>query len=260
MLGLTSFLDDSVSQGESPITTIGGPAMSRISFKALAREWWPLLKKYRISPPLHMTDFVRPHGKYVTLYAEMKQSFFRDVVKIINRHKLYSISISIPQAQFGELMPEVSKEIISPYALAFCCAVLMNQGIGKNTEHMTRLAYLIDKGCAHRDHLENIHTLVQNLEKERGEFRYTGAIAFDQDNNIPGLQAADVVAWSARRREVYGQLTDEFAPLEEVLLADHKPPHAHVPIPRDGIAMWAKPITNWLTAKGRVPTLSEFIR
>jgi hypothetical protein len=263
LLGLTSFLDDSISRDRAAlaITTIGGPAMSRISFKALGREWLPMLHEYRIRAPLHMQDFVRPNGRHIGMPFVMKLSLFRDVVAIINRHKLYSFSISIPQEHFDELIPEyASKDILSPYALAFCCAVLMNQGIGQRKDHQSRVAYLIDKGCAHPDHLQNVHSLIQDLEKQRDGFRYTGAIAFDRDDNHPALQAADVIAWAARRREVYGALTDEYAPLGDVLLpAPHKPPHGHVPVPKEGIEMWASRIRNWLQYKGRLPDLNEFV-
>jgi hypothetical protein len=108
LLRLTSFLDDSISSARDrlAITTIGGPVMSRISFKALGREWIPMLREYRGPPPLHMQDFVRPNGRHIGMPIEMKLSLFRDVVAIINRHKLYSFSISIPQDDFGELIPE----------------------------------------------------------------------------------------------------------------------------------------------------------
>jgi hypothetical protein len=105
-----------------------------------------------------------------------------------------------------------------------------------------------------------VHTLIQDIEKKHDAFHYTGGIDFDQDDKHPGLQAADVIAWSARRREVYGNLADEYAPLGGVLQpAPHKPPHGHVPVPKEGIEMWARPIKNWLRLNGRAPDLREFV-
>jgi hypothetical protein len=42
-------------------------------------------------------------------------------------------------------------------------------------------------------------------------------MGFDTDDRVPALQAADVLAWSARRRQVDGTLAGEFAPLQDAL-------------------------------------------
>ena len=45
---------------------------------------------------------------------------------------------------------------------------------------------------------------------------YTGALNIETDDNVPGLQAADVIAGSARLNE-NKRLVEEFAPLKQLI-------------------------------------------
>jgi hypothetical protein len=103
VLGLRCHLDDSGSDDDSPLVTCGGPVMSRIQFKAFSERWakmyarWNKFPGHVLEPPLHMSDFVNM-GKYAGLLPEFKRALFRDVSRLINEHKLYSISIAVLQA------------------------------------------------------------------------------------------------------------------------------------------------------------------
>jgi hypothetical protein len=120
MTFLTSYYDDSGSEPLAPITAIGGPVMSRERFKSFDQKWRALLDHYQIFGPLHMADFVRPQGRHIGMYPEMKVSLFSKVSELINHHKLFSISISVPQADFRDRIPkEACKELIGPYSFSF---------------------------------------------------------------------------------------------------------------------------------------------
>jgi hypothetical protein len=216
-----------------------------------------------------MTDFVRPHGKHCGLAYEMKQALFTDAVATINKHKLYSLSIGVPNEKFRSLLSEdVRRELMGPYAFAFFSMVLSNQlfskKITKDIGHLEAIAYLVDHGCAFPEQLVAAHKKVQEREGSRGE-HYTAAMAFDTDDRVPQLQAADVIAWSARRDKAH-KLTDEFAPLQDVLrerIQTHDGRdtfHKHVPLSREDVNMWALRINNWLALTGEVPTFDDFLR
>lgn len=268
-MALTSYYDDSGSDDSSPITAIGGPVMSREDFLSFDNKWSALLHRHRIPPPLHMTDFVRPHGKHIGLHKEMKLDLFAEAVGIINDHKLFSVSVGIPQLDFKLTLPkDARKQLLSPYTLAFFCAVMTNQGVCKrsNRLELETISYLVDDGSSCKDQLKDAHTWIMESEKAKGQSRHTGSMAFDTDDRVSALQAADVIAWSARRREIDGQLKDEFEPLAAVL-AQERPvsskrcgPHAHISIPLEGIEAWAKPIINWICRTGKIPSFVDFLR
>jgi hypothetical protein len=251
-----SCLDDSISENS---VTIGGPVFSRIQLNAFSKRWSKLLHRYRIPEPLHMVDFVRPHGKHIGVHREMKESLFRDASALINGHKLYSLSISIPQQEFRSFLPEeISKAIAGPYAFAFFTAVLFNQGMAEKKQFGERIAYLVDRGSAHPEQLIAAHATIQRVEQQSHRRRRTADLDFDTDDRAQALQAADLVVWSARRKES-GNLGDEFTPLNQVLSED-KPPHCHVPIPLEGIMMLAEPIYHWIARHGSLPALSDIVK
>lgn len=258
MIGLKHYLDDSGTDGLSPIVVIGGPVMQRLHFKEFAKRWRRLLDSYKIFGSLHMQDFVRPYGRHIGINPEMKLGLFRSVVRLINEHKLYSLSVDIPQAEFkSQLSEEVQKNLMGPYALAFFSVILANQHLASTRHHEGKTAYLVDTGSSHQDQLVFAHHAILELEKGRPEKRFTGVLGFDSDENVAALQAADVIAWAARRREL-GKLCDEFAPLRGVL-SKNKPSHAHISIPADGIRMWSDPINNWIMRKGTIPSFGDFL-
>jgi hypothetical protein len=260
VLGLKAYFDDSGSDHRSSVAAIGGPVMSRILFREFGKEWPTMLGAYRIPEPLHMVDFVRPYGKHIGMGHEMKLALFHDVAKIINRHKVYSLSVTISQDDFLDLLgSEVRRNVIGPYAMAFLYAVVMIRGVWQANKRRFSTGYLIDDGSAHKDQLLAAHSEVMRRERETRSFRYTAAMAFDTDDRVPALQAADVIAWSARRRETTGTLSGEFEPLNELFSKDH-PPHAHLRIPRDEIESFAAPINDWISRNGSLPSLAEIVR
>jgi hypothetical protein len=265
---LRAYYDDSISGTDdvSPITAIGGPVMSHDRFVQFNDKWLKMLYRYRICPPLHMQDFVRPSGKHIGMYPELKLSLL-EAADIINEGKLYSVSAGIPNTEFNALIPEeVRKRLIGPYALAPFCAIQMNQYVARKAQdHDLMISYLIDSGSSYPEQLLRAHGVLLEHERSKG-VSHTGAIGFDTDSHVSALQAADIIAWSARRREVYGALEGDFAPLAAVLEENHDPSsgwrgsHAHVNIPREGLEMWSKPILAWLYETGKPPSFEDFPR
>jgi Protein of unknown function (DUF3800) len=256
---LTSYMDDSGSDDLSPVTTIGGPIMSKDAFIDFSPKWSELLHKYRVPQPLHMTDFVRPHGKHIGMHYEIKKSLFRDVSDLINDYKLYSLSVSVLRDDFNEDLPtEVRRLLIGPYGVAFFCVVLGNHGFSQRSliYAAERIAYLLDVGFPHSDQLYAVHSAIIKALKDAGLPYFIGTMGQSPDDDVPALQAADVIAWAARRREL-GQLTDEFATLHWVLRPDRS--HEHIAVPKGGIRMFSRPIQNWLSA-GKLPSLEELFR
>jgi len=260
VLGLTSYFDDSGSDDGSPLVTIGGPAMSRIQFKEFSKRWGRMLTKHRVEPPLHMSDFAGS-GKYAGWYPEMKRALFLDASALINQHKLYSMSIAISQSEFrSELSEEVRKNLIGPYAFAFFIAIATHQTLSDNMKTgPLRTSYLVDTGFGREDQLREAHSVIVTLEKRAGGFRHTGALGFDTDDRVPALQAADVISWASRKRQL-GGLTEGFEPLSEVLNQDRITAHAHIPLPKEGIKMLADPVNLWISMRGVVPNLSDVVR
>ena len=257
VLGLTSYLDDSGSDENSPIAVIGGPVFSRIHFKNFCVRWREMLDEHHIPEPPHMTDFVQPHGKHSGMLRELKIALFNDVVRVIHGDYQFSVSVAIPQVDFKTVIPdeEVRKCVAGPSALAFFSTVLINREMA--IKHgLYKIAYLVDCGSRfYSEQLIDAHAAVVKAEMSKDD-KPTGGLNFDTDDNVPALQAADVIAWSARRNEV-GKLIEEFEPLSKLIQSKS---HIHKTLPIDGVAMLATPLYAWIVKHGSMPSWKDIIR
>ena len=260
-MALTAYYDDSGTDAASQVTVLAGPVMSEQAFVEFEEKWSLLLESYEIPPPLHMKDF-SGGGKHSSLSFGTKRELFGKAAGIINQYKLFSVSIGIPQVLFDSLLlKKIRKRQFGPYVLAFISAVLVNKAVldksklyGKRT-----ISYLVDDGSSGKGQLKDVHSEIVEIEKSRGGIRKTGSMAFDVDDRVSALQAADVIAWAARRRAVRGPLSGAFAPLEKVLSETQEERHKHLDIPVEGIQQFTKPIINWLSSKGEMPLLRDII-
>lgn len=262
-LALTCYCDDSGSHDESEAAVVGAVLMNKPRFIEFYLDWRKILKEFRIDG-IHMQDFVRPYGRYSAMAPEMKKALFSSVAKAINQKKEYSVSVSVPQADYKYLMSVgVRRELMGAYAMAFFMLVMINRECSAIRGYNNRIAYLIDKGSRHHhDQLQAAHGVILEFERDRTQ-RYTGAMAADLDDNNYALQAADVIAWSYHRQGESQSEDEEFSPLLAIFKESQLPPrpdgavlrpHIKFDVPSEGITIWATLINEYITATGVVPS------
>jgi len=236
---------------------MGGPVFSRIQFKHFSERWRPLLRKYRIAEPLHLTDFYGSYGKYSGMRKELKIALFGDVAKLIFQHFHFSLSISVPQADFKALIPEkdIRKCVAGPMTFAFFAAVVANREMAIR-HNMRKIDYLVDRGSKlYNEQFMDAHAAVVQEEISAGD-SYTGALNFETDDNVPALQAADVIAGSARLNESK-RLVEEFAPLKQLIDSQS---HIRIRLGKEAVARLSAPIYHWIVKHGTPPSFRDIIR
>jgi len=262
-LAVTCYCDDGGSE-EHAIALIGGLVMNKTQFLRFDQAWQKMLHEHRINS-LHMTDFVRPNGRYVGMHYEMKLALFTSAARLIRNNRIYSIVMGVPLKEFRKLVAaEVSKGLMRPHPMAYFMMVMQNNAIAEIEGYKERLAYLVDRGCF-KDQLLDAHDWLAEWESRStvSQRPHVGSIAFDADEHVTALQAADAIVWSSHRRLGDG-LTDEFGPLNK-LFEPHVDIHKRVLkrhieriIPRDGIATFASQMNKFIHDNGRLPSaLSE---
>jgi hypothetical protein len=164
-----------------------------------------------------MADFVRPYGTHVGIYQELKIALFTEAAGIINNRKDSSFSIVVSNAEFKKAIPpKMQSATIGPYAAAFIGLALLNSKIANIHDYPDKIAYLVDEGSSVAEQLRIGHLLVKAFEKGKTQHVRTGSFAFADDEDVSALQAADVIAWSARRKFSGNDLVNEFAPLNSI--------------------------------------------
>lgn len=212
----TCYVDDSGTEKQSKIVVLGGCVLDRENFRRFDDRWSKMLRRYRIGA-LHMTDFVRPFGKHVGMYPELKIALFTEAVKTINSRKDSSISVALRHAEYKESVPiEVYRKTIGPYGVAFIHLALFNARVAEHHDYPDQIAYLVDEGSAFAEEIRVGHLFVKSWEASNTASVRTGALAFDSDERVSVLQGADVVAWSARRHFSGDGLDNEFTPLRDI--------------------------------------------
>lgn len=266
---LICYCDDSASHEYSQHAVIGGFLMGKDAFRSFNAAWLATLRQYGISPPFKVKNL--PGSG---LYPEMKLALVSDLVQIVNYHKLYSLSVLVPQDHFKALLSmDVYRRLLSPYTFAFLTAVMVNHMVMEKTfkntpEHHSIVSYLHDVGSPYEEYLKAGHQLMMEWQKHYQSSAHTGAMAVDSDDNVSALQAADMIAWAINRRSTVG-LKGEFQELESLFgstpfsTINSQPTgksdmHFSIDITEGGIRMLADEINRWLDIGIMPNSLGEF--
>jgi len=127
LVSVTCYLDESATEGQ--IALLGGCVLDWNGFRRLDERWTKMLIPYAAHgiTAIHMTDFVRPHGKHAGLYLEFKLHIFTRIVQIIRSLADYTVSVSILVDAFQRVFSKApSIEILSPYGMAFIGLTQLN--------------------------------------------------------------------------------------------------------------------------------------
>jgi hypothetical protein len=177
------------------------------------------------------------HGTLAHLRSEERRALFTDIVPIINRNKVFSVASTLSAANYRKHFDDLTG--VSMYGASFVQVAMINgtgfRSVGKKDPIKYRLddgnSYTLDVVEAHKHLLENeiLHPVSM------------GDLDFDSDHNCAALQAADVVAWSVRRR-LASALKSGFEPLANLFHDDH---HIEVEYKEE----WMKGVADSLRAK-----------
>lgn len=254
-LPVTCYLDESGTHQSSTTAVVGGQVLNDKLLVKFERAWYDVLNRHKIDPPVHMKEFGRPHGRFASLPDEKRQALFGDIALVINQHKIYSIAVIVNQPEFFEFFSVKSyKHLLGPYGLAFAVCCLLNHQIAKAQQKDVRIGYLMDAGNPQKQHVTTAYEMLSKLQKP-GETFHLGAFKVENDDRNTALQAADVIAWTSRKKAEFGTLSSGFEPLQNILKqyrtisGTRRVPHFNYLIPRGWIRQFAMALDEWLPGK-----------
>jgi hypothetical protein len=151
------------------------------------------------------------HGSLAALSETDRGGIFGDAVPIINEHKLYSIAATISYAKYiSEINPSIRKAM-SVYGFCFLLAAYSNHLLAVSNKYTKNIGFILDSGNPYAEHVRGSHAALK--EWQRTDPLNVGSLTFDDDEEISALQAADLVAWSVRRRATSSPFGKGFEPL-----------------------------------------------
>jgi len=154
------------------------------------------------------------HGKLKHVTPSERSALFADLVKTINDNMSMSVASTLNAERYCSVFDGVNK--LSMYGASFMQLAILNAMGAEQGEFYDPIAYVLDTGNRFRPDLE----VARSVAKEGERSLSMGTVAFDSDNTVCALQAADVVSWSVRRR-MASNFKSGFKPLADLFDDKH---------------------------------------
>jgi len=168
---------------------------------------------------LHLKEF-QSHGRHSSVSVEKKRAVFHDVAIILQQYRLHTVSAVLRPEQykthFGHLF---SEKQVSLYTMCFLMMAVMNNRLAENADHKRQIPFVMDDGNPYARQVQYLHTHMRR--HSMAMLPNLGGLSFGDDRRIIPLQAADAIAWAARRKLTTEKFPEGFEPLANVIDADH---------------------------------------
>ena len=225
---VTCYLDESaVNRGSSsPVAVVAGLLLDHEHLLWMDLAWSKAIEKHlpgRLF--IHMKDF-GCDGELSDLDPDVRSALFKDLVKIIRGHKFVSIEATLSHAQYQAHFSFLNKkENRSIHGVCFMATAVYIRKWSVAHGCAYDIPYMLDDGCPDRKDIDETHAYMVNEFSKRYDDLSFGALAWGDDEKIPALQAADVIAWTVRRKKSGDRFLAGFEPLEELFDEHHLEQH-----------------------------------
>jgi len=193
------FLDESATDAkDTHFAVLAGGVLNRSDLPTFELEWREMLRRHGVTDGLHMVD-LGPGGKYPELVGDRCCVMLTEAVAIINKFRIFTFAATWHNRKHELLFSaSMRQRFLSVYGLLFMMAVEINRGSGKHAGYEKRIDYVLDDGNQFKGQVDEMHNSISTLT-ELFEHK-VGSLTFKSDSEQPALQAADMIAWSVRRR------------------------------------------------------------
>jgi hypothetical protein len=229
-LVVSCYLDESATDGSTPIAVVGGLLINSLHFVGLDKKWRAMLDEFSLWPGLHMKDFGR-HHRFAHMPPDKCESIFTRAAEIIKEHNICTIAATLEQDRYKALLSRGLRRYASAYGLCFMACVAGSHKIAQAHNYQKRVAFVVDPGNPYAEQVFFMHQALVEAQTDEN-FLNLGSLTFDKDDNVTALQAADVVCWAVRRRATGYPFVNGFEPIEKIL---DDQAHNQAPYPEDAM-------------------------
>lgn len=204
-------LSDNGYRWETRDTTVmGGLVLPKRAYKSFNADWKAALRRHEMGwganwLPQTCVEFPRKQG-----VTDRILSCLADLGRVINKHKTYSLSVTVVAEDGDESsLLKTSEGELRPSTVAFAYCILLNYLLTHNAESIGQIAYVLPDNEKATCRLSLYHSMRQFVDNAGG--RRLGAVVFDVRENTNMFQAAHLVARSnGARNGANGRLTSHW--------------------------------------------------
>jgi len=202
----------------TPQAIVGGMLINYSRFLSFEDVWEGILERHGIAPPLHMKEFARPDGALASIPDSCRFELFTEIAEAINYHKIYSISAITGNDDYRRYVSKEVRDKFGVYGMGFLLAATMNHKMAQAHRYTGRIPFILDTGNPKKGQIAKAHE--EMILIQRQVFLHVGGLHFEDDRDFGILQAADVIAWGARRRASKKPFGIGLTPIERILDSD----------------------------------------
>jgi hypothetical protein len=184
---LSAYLDESGTEGISPMMCVAGFLFTKRNAEALSREWKLVLQRAGVRY-FHAVDCCHRRGEFRGKSKEFANDVYRQLVEIIHKRACGGAVIyTLPEKKFDEIRQRLSWEYSQYTTCAHFCMQLLIR-IAKRMNH-GGVDFFIEAG--HKNQAE----LARFVDKLRDQKLISGNCQFAYKNEIRALQTGDILAY-----------------------------------------------------------------
>jgi hypothetical protein len=198
----------------TPHAVIGGLLVNRKKALDFEEKWDQLLQGYGISPPLHMKEFGKD-GRFGKMSRCCRKQLIDEAVGLILSHRTGGQSVSLNNQEFKANFPKEVRKEFGLYGMCFTLFSMMTHHTAIQNNYPLPIPYILDDGNSYKHHVVSGHASVMLIQRQ-GMPLHMGSLTFDDDAVWGLLQAADLIAWGARRRATKLPLNGVFESIKKV--------------------------------------------
>jgi len=208
----TVYIDDSGSSPEHKIAIASAiiiPAKQLVPFE---REWNGFLQKESI-PDFHSSKCLarNSHSAFADWGEDRVKRVFARVRQITLKYSVQAFCIAIHKQDYSEVMPEDMRKRVGSY-YTWAVSSVLGLAYDWSNKRSVQMEYVFDE--ADKPVKREIN---EAMEYSEGIYpgHFLGHYAFRFRRDIPGLQAADLFAWSCYQAARHTRFNDTIHPLAQ---------------------------------------------
>jgi Protein of unknown function (DUF3800) len=190
------FIDESGTDAGSPVAAMAGYIFRHDQAKAFSRKWSLSLKKFGL-PYAHMKEAIGPSGVYSHLSKAEADASNRALIAQIHAHAVVGFSVVADPMLFEQIVPNpIGGTTIYSFMVGACIRAVNTWA--EKRGYNGRLAYFFESG---HDSQSEANRFLSAPPANGDGYNFAGH-AFMRKADAPPLQAADFLAWHARKYHV----------------------------------------------------------
>jgi len=204
---LQAFIDDSGWDGRSPVFVLAGYVSTPERWQSFSAEWQSVLaqakprplKVFKMKQAMQLTNRKSP---FYGWSAKERDDRLIEFVKVIKRNVLHGIVSVVPVEPYQRIMTGKFKleSLDRPYFLSFFGVMTALVHLTKHLYSADRIEFVFDtQDNEPREILEREYERFISLAPNGMKELAAGFPKFGRDEDVLPLQAADMIAWHARR-------------------------------------------------------------